>query len=58
VLWLREWYKSTKFFHCVANSNKRGYIVEKLVMNGDISSNPADIKDHIIHFFLLALHLE
>lgn len=25
--------------------------IEKLIINGDLSSNLADIKDHIIHFF-------
>jgi hypothetical protein len=44
--------KNTKFFHQIANSNRRCNIVENLVINGIASSNPAYIKEHIIQFTL------
>jgi hypothetical protein len=48
ALWLREGDKNTKFFHLVAKYNRRCHTVENLVVNGDISSNPAKIKDHVV----------
>jgi hypothetical protein len=33
ALWLKEGAKNTKFFHCVANSNKRNNTVDSLVVN-------------------------
>jgi hypothetical protein len=36
-LWLREGDKCTKFFHRVANSNRRNNFIEQLVVNGTVS---------------------
>jgi hypothetical protein len=44
ALWLREEDKNTKFFHRVANSNKRNNAIESLIMNGSLYSEATDIK--------------
>lgn len=56
ALWLKEGDKNTKFFHRVANSNRKCNIVEILVINGDIFSNSEEVKDHIVQFFHSALY--
>jgi hypothetical protein len=37
-LWLREGEKCTKFFHQVANSNRRNNSIESLLVNGSAFS--------------------
>lgn len=37
--------KNTNFFHQVAKSNR------KFNKNDDVTSNPVEVKDHIVHFF-------
>ena len=54
ALWLKEGDKNTKFFHQVANSNRKCNIVEILVINGDMFSNSEEVKDHIVQFFSLS----
>jgi len=39
VLWLKEGDKCTKFFHWIANSNRRFNAIESLSVNGSISSD-------------------
>jgi hypothetical protein len=39
ALWLKEGDKCTKFFHRVANSNRRSNSIESLFVNGSISSD-------------------
>lgn len=62
VLWLKEGDKCTKFFHQLANSNRRSNAIESLSVNGYISSNQQVIRDHVTHFyepfFYKTLHLE
>jgi hypothetical protein len=36
TLWLREGSMCTKFFHCVANSNRRNNSIESLLVNGTV----------------------
>jgi len=39
---------NTKFFHRVANSHQRYNHVGVLRINGALSSDPGEIKDHIV----------
>jgi hypothetical protein len=47
-LWLKEWDNNTKFFHRVANSHHRYNHVESLRINGAMSNNSLEIKEHIV----------
>jgi hypothetical protein len=44
IKWLKEGDKCTKFFHSMANLNKRYNTIESLLINETLSSNPADIR--------------
>ena len=48
---MREGDKNTKFFHCVAISNRRNNIVDSLVVNGFISLDSTEISKHILLFY-------
>jgi len=50
VLWLKEGDKCTKFFHRVANSNRRFNCIESLSVNGSVSSDQPVIKDYAAQF--------
>jgi hypothetical protein len=51
ALWLKKGDKCTKFFHRVANSNRRSNSIESLSVNGSISSDQQVIKDHVALFY-------
>jgi hypothetical protein len=51
IEWLKEGDKCTKFFHMMANSNKRYNTIESLHINGALTSNPAAIRDHAVNFY-------
>jgi hypothetical protein len=51
VLWLKEGDKCTKFFHRVANSNRRSNSIESLSINGSTSSYQQVIRDHVTQFY-------
>jgi hypothetical protein len=51
VLWLKEGDRCTKFFHRVANSNRRSNSIESLLVNGSTSSDQQVIRDHVVHFY-------
>jgi hypothetical protein len=51
VLWLKEGDKCTKFFHWVANLNKRYNFIESLSVNGSVSSDQPIIRDSIVQFY-------
>jgi hypothetical protein len=40
VLWLKEGDKCTKFFHTMANSNKRKNFIDSLSIDSTISTKP------------------
>jgi len=48
VLWLREGDKCMKFFHVMANSNRRRNTISSLLIDGPISSYSSDISEHIV----------
>jgi hypothetical protein len=51
ALWLKEGDKCTKFFHRVANSNRRSNSIESLSVNGSISYDQQVIRDHVALFY-------
>ena len=57
MLHLREGDASTKFFHRMANSNRRNNGIESLMVDGTLSSDQGMIADCITQFFM-NLYLE
>jgi hypothetical protein len=55
ALWLREGDKNTKFFHQMANSCRRNNIVDSLMVNGSLSSDPIEIRELIVQFYTIVL---
>jgi hypothetical protein len=51
VKWLKEGDKCTKFFHLMANSNKRFNTIDFLLIDGSLSSNPIAIREHAANFY-------
>jgi hypothetical protein len=51
VLWLKEGDKCTKFFHWIANSNRRSNFIESVSVNGSVTSAQPAIRDHIVQFY-------
>jgi hypothetical protein len=51
VKWLKEGDKCTNFFHLMANSNKRFNTIDSLLIDGSLSSNPVDIREHAANFY-------
>ena len=45
VLWLKEGDNNTKFFHKIANSNRRRNLMEKLEVDGIVYSEDSVIRD-------------
>jgi hypothetical protein len=50
-IWLKESDKCIKFFHRVANLNRRNNSIESLSVNGSISFDRTVTWDHIVHFY-------
>jgi len=50
ALWLKEGDNNTKFFHRVANLHHRFNHVGVLRINWAMSTNPVEIKDHIVNY--------
>jgi hypothetical protein len=51
IRWLKEGDKCTKFFHQVANANRRHNSIDSLIVNGSVSSDPNTINSHIVNFY-------
>ena len=52
MLHLREGDTNTKFFHRMANSNRRNDGIESLMVNGILSSDQGMIANCITQFFM------
>ena len=52
VLHLREGDANTKFFHRMANSNRRNNGIESLMVDGILSSDQGMIANYITQFFM------
>jgi hypothetical protein len=50
VTWLKG-DKCTKFFHSIANSNRRYNSMDSLLIGDSISSDPAEIGKHMVQFY-------
>jgi hypothetical protein len=51
IRWLKEGDKCTKFFHQVANANRRHNSIDSLTVNGSATSDPNIINSHIVNFY-------
>jgi hypothetical protein len=51
VTCLKEGDKCTKFFHSIANSNRRYNSMDSLLIGDSISSDPAEIGEHVVQFY-------
>jgi hypothetical protein len=51
VLWLKAGDKCIKFFHQIANSNRRSNSIDSLSVNGSVTSDQPAIRYHIVHFY-------
>ena len=52
MLYLKEGDSNTRFFHRMANSNRKNNCIENLMIDGALSSNQDRIADHIEHFYM------
>ena len=52
MLFLKEGDSNTRFFHRMANSNRRNNCIENLMIDGALSSNQDRIVAHIEHFYM------
>jgi hypothetical protein len=51
ALWLKEGDSNTWFFHKVANFHRRNNCVETLCIEGVMSHDPNEVKEHIVQFY-------
>ncbi|XP_059451141.1 uncharacterized protein LOC132181936 [Corylus avellana] len=51
ALWLKEGDRNTRFFHKMANSHRRYNRVEVLRINGALSDDPVEVKEHIVQYY-------
>jgi hypothetical protein len=51
ILWLREGHKNTKLLHQLANSNRHNNSFKSLDINGTVSFDVIEIREHILRFY-------
>ena len=52
LLFLKEGDSNTRFFHRMANSNRRNNCIENLMIDGAVTTNHDRIVDHVEQFFM------
>jgi hypothetical protein len=56
VLWLKEGDKCTKYFHSIANSNRRYNSIDSLMIGDILSFNKTEIGNHVVNFYQKLFH--
>jgi hypothetical protein len=51
ALWLKEGDSNTRFFHKMANSHRKYNRVETLRIDGVLSNDPNEVKEHVVQFY-------
>jgi hypothetical protein len=51
VMWLKEVDKCSKFFHSIANFNRRYNSMDFLLIGDTLSSNQSEIGEHVVEFY-------
>ena len=51
IQWIKNGDKNTKYFHRMATTNKRINTIESLKINGELSSEPVEMKNPIMDFY-------
>ncbi|KAH0658710.1 hypothetical protein KY289_027458 [Solanum tuberosum] len=51
ILWLKEGDKNTKFFHKMAKSHRRYNNIDQLMIQGEVTHEPAEIEGEIITYY-------
>ena len=51
ALWLKEGDSNTRFFHKMANYHRRYNRVETLCIEGLLSNDPNEVKEHVVQFY-------
>ena len=51
AIWLKEGDNNTRFFHQLANSNRRKNYLSSLEVDGHIFEDKQDIKEQVVHFY-------
>ena len=51
IQWIKNDDKNMKYFHRMATTHKRINTIESLKINGELSSEPEEIKNSIVDFY-------